>query len=168
MKKPRLIIFLLILPGFVCLIHCSGPDKGEKEKDIQSTSEVPATQKANFTLVGRIHAGGDTLTNSVLEIYEGSVLVEETKVTNNQRFQADLQFNKEYTVVFSKPGFSTKQISVDTDIPDNTNDGFPPFQIEVGLDQVQTNAAIDQLKPVGKIYYNAEIDNFDSEVFLDH
>lgn len=168
MKKPRLITFLLILAGFVCLIHCSTPDKREKEQDIQSTSEVPSTQKANFTLVGRIHAVGDTLTDSVLEVYEGSVLVEKRIITDNQRFQADFQFNKEYTVVFSKPGLSTKQISVNTDIPDNTNNAFPPFQIEVSLDQVQTNAGIDQPKPVGKIYYNAEIDNFDSEVFLDH
>lgn len=168
MLKPKLIAFLLILAGSVCLVNCSTPGKGEKEKDIESTSEIASTQKANFTLVGRIHAGGDTLTNSILEIYEGAALVEEKKVTNNQRFQVDFQFNKEYTIVFSKPGFSTKQIAVNTHIPDDINGVFPPFKIEVNLDQVQTDASIGQPKSAGKIFYNAEIDNFDSEVFLDH
>src|SRR5690606_28185773 len=108
------------------------------------------------------------LINSDLTIYDGTELSGYARVINNKQFQVDFQFDKVYTVVFSKPGFSAKQISINTHIPDSVGSVFPRFQIQVSLDRSLNNDTAGQPKTVGKIFYNAKIDNFDSEFFFDN
>ncbi|MGQ7869775.1 hypothetical protein [Sunxiuqinia sp. sy24] len=164
MKMPTRIAFPLILAGLVCLIHCSTPDKRGKDKNIENTSEVAPTREGHFTVVGKMKTVGDTLSHSEMTIYDGTEPSGNTSVIDNNQFRIDFQLNKAYTVVFSKPGFSAKKISINTHIPDSVSSVFPDFEVVVSLDQGSNKDTVDQPKPVGKIYYNATIDNFEAVV----
>ncbi len=66
---------------------------------------------------------------------------EESKITDNKgvqkkvkKFYLALPFNQEFTLVFSKPGFITKQIRFDTHAPiDRIEQGFYPVKLWVTL-----------------------------------
>ena len=168
MKNLDQFAFFLILFFSVFIIQCSQPTKETKneEKNTAKTLEAHPDQNEHFALTGKLSTEGDTIAKSTIKVYEDTVVIQNNELYTNQHFRLDLKFYKKYIVEFSKPGFYTKRILVNTQIPEEANKNFPPFQIEMSLYPNKADAEATQANPVGKIFYNPEIDNFDSQVFL--
>ncbi len=77
-----------------------------------------------------------------------------------------LDMNASYVIKFSKPGYITKSIEINTTVPDNRiNDGFDPYPFDIKLFKQFDGVNIvvfDQ--PVAKIGFSNEIDDFDYNV----
>src|SRR5688572_7633772 len=79
------------------------------------------------------------------------------------KFDLDLKINCDYVISFSKPGYITKRIALNTTAPaDRVNQGFYPFNYEVVLFKQYDGVNIVIFnQPVGRISYNRLIDDFD-------
>ena len=78
------------------------------------------------------------------------------------KLKLKLNFNSNYTIVFSKPGYITKSIEFDTKAPaDHIADGFDPYKIGVKLFKQYDGVNITVYnQPVGKIKFDRDIDEF--------
>ncbi|WP_163707602.1 hypothetical protein [Mangrovibacterium lignilyticum] len=86
------------------------------------------------------------------------------------KFYFELEYNHEYRLLFKREGFFQKIIIISTFVPTEVlekNNKFPPMSFVLNLFE-ETNI-IDQsftIKPVARVFYNSNIDNFDSEIYL--
>ena len=82
----------------------------------------------------------------------------------NLRFKLD--FNYDYLLAFSKPGYITKKITVNTTVsPEREQQSFEPYMIGVKLfKQYEGINIVVYNQPVAKIRFNPVIDNFDYDV----
>lgn len=73
-----------------------------------------------------------------------------------------LNFNSNYTIVFTKPGYITKSVEFDTKAPaDHIADGFDPYKIGVKLFKQYDGINITVYnQPVGKIRFDKDLDEF--------
>ena len=78
-----------------------------------------------------------------------------------------LSFNEEFTLTFSKPGFITKCILFDTNLPkEKQNEDFKPTNFAVEL--FESNDSIpstEGCKPLSKWKYSEKHNDFDIEIF---
>ncbi|NNC85277.1 MAG: hypothetical protein HKN75_04290 [Bacteroidia bacterium] len=86
-------------------------------------------------------------------------------VEKNGKFNFILQFNHVYLFTFSKPGFVTKKILIDTHIPDEVaaeGKRFDPFEFIVTVfSQTDTENKYTYNQPVARIHYSEFIEEFD-------
>jgi len=83
---------------------------------------------------------------------------------SKMRFKLD--FNKKYTLIFTKPGYITKTIEVNTSAPaSRISNGFEPYKIGVKLFLQNDENMVVYNQPVAQIKYDANIDefNFDTD-----
>ncbi|MFN8152742.1 MAG: hypothetical protein U0Y08_00470 [Bacteroidia bacterium] len=83
---------------------------------------------------------------------------------SKMRFKLD--FNKKYTLVFTKPGYITKTIEINTSAPAaRISNGFEPYKIGVKLFLQNAENMVVYNQPVAQIKYDANIDefNFDTD-----
>ncbi len=83
---------------------------------------------------------------------------------SKMRFKLD--FNKKYTLVFTKPGYITKTIEINTSAPSaRISTGFEPYKIGVKLFLQNAENMVVYNQPVAQIKYDANIDefNFDTD-----
>lgn len=98
--------------------------------------------------------------------YDGSTVVlkkngiTQFSLPGEKNLQLKLDFNEQYLVAFSKPGYITKQIAVNTTVPEERiKTGFEPYKIGVRL--YKQYAGINTVvynQPVASIKYMAAID----------
>ena len=88
---------------------------------------------------------------------------ETNSVPGTSKFDLDLKLNCDYVISFSKPGYITKKIALNTNAPgERASQGFYPFNFEVNLFKQYDGVNIVIFnQPVGKISYNRLIDDFD-------
>jgi hypothetical protein len=100
--------------------------------------------------------------------YDGSMVVLKKNgvsvfsVPGDKNMRLKLNFNEAYILAFTKPGYITKQIAVDTNVPDERlKTGFDPYKIGVRLykqyDGVNT---VVYNQPVANIRFMASLDDF--------
>lgn len=86
-------------------------------------------------------------------------------VEKNGKFDFILQFNHVYLFTFSKPGYVTKKILIDTHIPDDKvaeGKKFDPFEFIVTVfSQTDSENKYAYNQPVARIHYSEFIDEFD-------
>ncbi len=77
-----------------------------------------------------------------------------------------LQFNNDYILSFSKPGYITKSITVNTIVPpERLDQTFEPYKIGVKLfRQYEGVNIVVYNQPVARIYFNSSLDDFDYDV----
>lgn len=88
---------------------------------------------------------------------------ETNTVAGTSKFDLDLKVGCDYVISFSKPGYITKKIALNTSAPaDRVSQGFYPFNFEVNLFKQYDGVNIVVFnQPVGKISFNRLIDDFD-------
>lgn len=129
-----------------------------------------AQNKEFFVITGRLTTDDGKGYGSKITITKDGVVQQEVTPPRSGRFRFEFDYNNEFYMTFSKEGYYKKTIIVSTLVPKTVldeNSEFPPFQIEVAL--VKEIPGIDKSftnKPAGRVFYNANIDNFDSEVFF--
>ncbi len=82
--------------------------------------------------------------------------------SSTSRLKLRLNFNSNYTILFSKPGYITKSVEFDTKAPaDHIADGFDPYKIGVKLFKQYDGVNITVYnQPVGKIHFDKDLDEF--------
>lgn len=118
--------------------------------------EIPIV---NVTLKLKI-TGGD-LKNSQIEITKTGaayIVIE----PNKEGDAVDLPLGFEYTITFTKMGYNTKRILVDTHVPENREKGDFERQIsEVTLEKISGKLEDNYVQLVGKITYSKSKTDFD-------
>lgn len=81
----------------------------------------------------------------------------------SSKMMIELDFQHTYIVKFTKPGFITKSVEINTNVPEsNLEDGFEVYDFEVKLFKQYEGVNIVVFnQPVGKIRFSAEADDFD-------
>jgi len=170
MKTLSSNLFLTIIIGCIAafslfIVSCNNrPLKESDRQEIKSDSI--SFEGVHFSITGKMNAESETAANSLIEVYSLPDNSRIYELKDSSRFWVELDLNKEYQFNFSKAGFIAKQIAIDTHVPDSVPNEFPPFQIEVQLIKLENKPEEKEPYPVGRIFYNPEIDNFDSEVFI--
>ncbi|MBL7923234.1 MAG: hypothetical protein JNL88_03460 [Bacteroidia bacterium] len=97
---------------------------------------------------------------SVVYMRRGGETVATFKGQHNMKLR--LEYDTEYRIDFTKPGYITKSIRVDTKVPaDRRKQGFDPYKIGVRLfKQYDGVNIVIYNQPVAFIRYLAEIDEF--------
>ncbi len=119
-----------------------------------------AQQKLKTPIKLNIEDGNFAETSVVVK---NSTTGETNTVPGAAKFDLDLKVNCDYVISFSKPGYITKKIQLNTSAPaDRISQGFYPFNFEVNLFKQYDGVNIVVFnQPVGKISYNRLIDDFD-------
>ena len=122
-------------------------------------------QEGYFQLRGRIITQSKEKLGSVkYKVYKNALVFDSTMTSASGAFTLKFELNNQYRVEFSKKGFTTKIIEIDTEVPnENSNsfyDRFDPLKLDsLGKGDVRSEAGL----PVLKYRYNPSTDDFISE-----
>ena len=124
---------------------------------------VAVNAQTGLNVFGKMKVDKSTLDQSRLIISKDGAPFKRGGVEKNGKFDFILQFNHVYLFTFSKPGFVTKKILIDTHIPkDKKGKNFNPFEfIVVVFEQNDNQNTYAYSQPVARIHYSEFIDDFD-------
>lgn len=78
------------------------------------------------------------------------------------KYPVELELGAEYVMTFTKPGYITKAVMVDTHVPKGReNEEFAKFLAEVELEMQPPDQVITYSQPVGRIKYSNQSSDFD-------
>lgn len=174
MKKLTTLL-LILFSAFTLIQFSSNSSKNKTQIKVAKTNPViKKVEKANpvikndglFNVNGRLSVENGSADSSVIMVYQlpsDSIIKNLSGIT---KFGLQFDYNQQYRIDFSKENYQTKRILVNTNIPDSLGIDFPPFQIQVSLMKARTDLEKSTIDIAGKIFYNPEINNFDSEAFF--
>ena len=131
---------------------------------------VQAQNREFFVITGKLSTDDGNDEGTEIVITKNNIEQQRITPPRSGRFRFEFEYNNEFHMIFRKEGYYKKIIVVSTLVPPEIlkeNNDFPPLQIEVSL--VKEIPGIDKSftnKPTGRVYYNANIDNFDTENYL--
>lgn len=167
-----LLIFLCFFLPFVR--SCGHEEKAEATSQDSSQvkkEDTTAVLQTNNSFVNylevpvRFHIDGGGLdSTATITVQKGSTIVQ--KITDEKDFTLKLDFNADYTLVFSQHGYISKKITFNTIVSANRiKQGFEPYPFEITL--FKQYAGLDTSifnQPVAKIEFSDRIDEFDYDV----
>jgi len=127
-------------------------------------------EEVRFTIDGRLTSDGGNTDGATITISKDGQQQEIVTPPRTGKFFFKFDFNHEYRLNFNCEGYFQKIIIISTFVPTEVlqrNNKFPPLSFELNL--FQETDIIDRsfsIKPVARVFYNAKIDNFDSEIYL--
>ena len=159
-------MYMLLLVLAINLIACNNNTKDRTTEIDQKAKQDSIKNASFFTVSGRLSIGYDSIANSQILLYDmkDTTIINELK--DSDRFYFKLKFDKTYLAYFSKPGYYTKQVFIDTHAPDTLSFNYPPLTFMINLFEVDSKNKEKPSELVGKVYYNPKIDNFDTEIFV--
>lgn len=161
-----LILAALIL--CIAIYSCNNQkDKKPIQEEITKTSDSISKESATLQISGRLRIQEDSVDNSLIQVIDLADNTMFAELTNTERFHFNLDYKKEYIIEFSEANHTTKKILVNTNVPDSVDLNFPPLTFIVNLFKSNPNTEKEENKPVGRIFYNPKINNFDTEIFFD-
>ncbi|MGQ8335197.1 hypothetical protein ACUNWD_01500 [Sunxiuqinia sp. A32] len=135
-----------------------------------AVTQLFAQEQNYFVVTGRITTDDGRTDGATIQVIKNDTETEIVTPPRTGRFRFEFEYNNEYELSFQKDGFFKKIIVISSHVPQEVwerNNEFPPFSFIVnlfkalpGIDKSFTN------KPVGRVFYNASIDNFDSEIYF--
>lgn len=129
-----------------------------------------AQDEATFIVDGRLTSDDGKTDGASITLFQNGKQSDVVTPPRSGKFYFELEYNHEYSLLFKKPGFFQKIIIISTYVPTavlEENSKFPPLSFVLNL--FKETDIIDQsftIKPVARVFYNANIDNFDSEIYL--
>ncbi|RMG81132.1 MAG: hypothetical protein D6707_05310, partial [Bacteroidetes bacterium] len=112
---------------------------------------------------GMVREGKSKLPDAVITVYKNGSKVNSVTTADNGRFALELDLGASYILEFSKPGYVSKKISINTKgpPPEDAEYGYE-YPISVTLFKEIEGLDVSILKqPIGKIFYNADEGIFD-------
>ena len=106
---------------------------------------------------------GAALKGLTIRIYRGTDLVVEIPSTEKEKVFFSFQQNSNYTIAFSKTGYITRSISVDTHLPDGMTTG-PVYRFEFELCMLEEDAALNTYYldfPVALVGFDKKTERFE-------
>ena len=128
-----------------------------------SVQSIFAQKLGYVELSGGVKKNNKNLAGAQIEVFKENQKVSSYTTANNGKFETNLDLNSHYTIVFSGPGLISKSISFNTRVPDILKNVIFEYKFNVDLyDDVGGLAEADVFnKPVAKIAYNDEYEDFD-------
>ncbi|WP_153639022.1 hypothetical protein [Prolixibacter sp. NT017] len=121
---------------------------------------------------GKVRLDEGRFDNATIEVLntDNNKIEKKIEVESSGKFDFQLPYQHNYQLFFKRDGFYPKMLILTTVIPEKviTRDPyFPPIQFVVTLFKVvpEIDPSFSK-KPVGKIFYSAKVDNFDSESYF--
>ncbi len=142
-------IFLLRMLGILLMLSFASTVKAQ-----QPFLEVPIKLKID----------DGNVDNASIVIQKNGTVVK--TLTDLRKAKLELDFNTDYLITFSKPGYISKKISFSTKVPaERLKEGFDPFPFicELFKQYDGVNTVIFN-QPVGKIGFSTKVDEFDYDV----
>jgi len=137
--------------------------------------QVANSQDKNMPVVeveGKVRLDEGNLSGATIWVYnaENDELEEQSDVGEAGKFDLQLSFQHNYQLVFKSKGFYPKNLLLNTVVPEKVlkrDPYFPPIKLIVILfkEIPEIDPSFSE-KPVGKIFYSAKLDNFDSESYF--
>ncbi|WP_423127898.1 hypothetical protein [Gaoshiqia sp. Z1-71] len=123
-----------------------------------------------FVVNGRLTTDSGKLDGATIAVSKNGERGETVTPPRSGRFDFNLEFNNEYQLTFNLAGCFQKIIIISTYVPDEIlrkNNKFPPLPFVLNLfKEVEDLDRSFTIKPVARVFYNARIDNFDSEIYF--
>ena len=121
---------------------------------------------------GKIRTDEGGLNGATIEVYkaDSDELEQTATVDETGKFALQLAFQHDYYFIFRSRGCYPKKLILNAVIHEKVlkrDPYFPPIKVIVTLFKVipEINPSFSE-KPVGKIFYSAKLDNFDSESYF--
>lgn len=118
---------------------------------------------------GNILTESDSPEGAKIVIFKNGNKIDEHAMSRKGRFDFRLALDGDYRISFEKPGYVTKIVSINTEVPPEiveSNPNFPPVKLIINLlPQVEGADLSIFEQPVAILTYNYELDdfNFDKE-----
>ena len=132
-----------------------------------STTLIAQKEFNNLAIEGVVKDdNGNRLTSSTVTLIQDGAKVDKVSTGKNGRFDFYLEFDHEFIVVISKSGYVTKRIDFNTkNIPEDEKQWGYERDISVNLFKEVEGVDYSILKkPIGKFYYEPNIENFVTDV----
>jgi hypothetical protein len=154
LRFKALAIILILLNGFLAKAH-DIPLRQAKQKQMRKKDCLEISAEATCK--------GVAMKDLTVRIYRASDLVIEIPATEKKKIFFSLQENSNYTIVFSKPGYITRSISVDTHIPEEMITG-PVYSFEFELGMLEEDVALNTYYldfPIALVGFNKKTERFE-------
>ena len=104
--------------------------------------------------------------DATLKIEKNGKIVDQMDLGRKGQFKYELDLNNSYILHFTKEGYVTKKIEMDTNVPsDKVSNSFQSLYFEVEIFKSVPDSKLGPFQyPVGKIVYNSDIEEFDYDV----
>lgn len=145
-------MFRTLISLFICLV-------------ITANGAVPQP-KAVLNVTGSVKVDRGLVEGATIQIFRNEGFLNNVTINRTGNFRVPLDIGQVYRFRFSKEGYYSKSIEIDTRIPPEVCQKdcfFPPYQIAVNLYATVPGVAIDE-SDIPRISYNPVIDNFDAEI----
>lgn len=115
---------------------------------------------------GRLTFKNGSAKEGEIKLYENGNFVETYVADRSGKFKVDLDINNDYIFEFSKDGYVTKKININTKVPEGSEDKrFTPIYFSVELFRQHDDVNIIVFtQPVGVIKFYESIGDFDYDV----
>lgn len=99
-----------------------------------------------------------------ITLYKNNEKLEEKNVSKKGKFDLKFGWDADYKLAFEKPGYITKIVSINTDVPPEvieSNPDFPPVKLIINLLPVVDGIDLSIFEqPIAILSYNYELDDF--------
>ncbi|MBN2263302.1 MAG: hypothetical protein JW735_10335 [Prolixibacteraceae bacterium] len=120
-------------------------------------------------ITGKLRVEQGLVDGTTIDIFRNGGLLHRVTINRTGSFRVPLDLGQVYQFTFSKDGFYSKTVEIDTRVPADVCDkdcSFPPYQVAVML--YKKVPGVDQIKAdIPRISYNPTVDNFDAEALRD-
>lgn len=151
-----------LIPLLLVMIVLSFPESVHAQKKKPQILEVG----------GKVRLDEGRFDHATIEVLntDNNKIEKKIEVESSGKFDFELPYQHNYRLFFKRDGFYPKMLVLTTVIPEKViarDPYFPPVQFVVTLFKVvpEIDPSFSK-KPVGKIFYSAKVDNFDSESYF--
>lgn len=113
---------------------------------------------------GNVVINGDTPEGAKVTVNKNGKKLEELSITKKGRFDLKLALGADYKVTFSKAGYITKIVTINTEVPEESieaNPNFPPVKLIINLFPHTEDVDLSIFdQPIAILIYNPELDDF--------
>lgn len=159
-QRSQTTLIRKIMAALILLVFCTGPAIAFHPNDTITVVKTSPTE-TYLELKGVVTGIGNFLQEAEILVYEeDNVSLYSTELTNRMgRASIQLPLNREFRLVFSKAGFMSKQLIINTHVGLN---GVYNFKYTIELFEYITELDTDLLnKPVGMVRYSAADKKFE-------
>jgi hypothetical protein len=120
-------------------------------------------QEANmFSLKVKFSVDGGGMENALITITKNGSPYK--VIDSKNKYKLDLELGTEFLLTFTKPGYITKSVAVDTHVPNGREkEEFSEYIITVELNKQPEEQEITYTQPVGRIKYDGMEGNFNAD-----
>jgi len=131
--------------------------------------QATAQRSNGLTVEGTVSVEEGSVDGAVIQMFRDGRRLDNYGIGSNGNYKVELNYNHEWTLIFSRPGNFPQKIVVNTNVPNavlQSDPLFPPFPVNVAL--FTEIPGIDRTfseNTVMKIYYSENVDNFISDLY---